>query len=404
MQHSILIFKMKAFCYNSSVYFADKAAEYFRNKGWDCEVYDASQEENAKLNAYAGRRSDAILDAYAGRHFDAILDFNSNLPKMVTDDGRYFPDAIDGPFYNYILDHPLYHHDMLEVQLRDYHVICPDNNHKLYIERWYKHIKSCHVLPVAGSGGGVGKNISTRPIEVLFTGTYTNPEHILSMIFKMPDERQAEMSELLKRQLKDINAPLEKVLYDFLEELKLAPEEVDLPLRMSLYFPIDAYMAALSRQKAVSTLAEAGIPLTLVGHGWEKLGNLAGKTNVTVRPPVDYVSQFDMMANSKLVLNVMPGFKAGIHDRVFSTMLNGAVALSDNSTMLESEFVDGEDIVIFSPGETDKIADRVEKLLRDNKRMEEMARRGQDKCIKAHTWTAHLEILEKIILTKENAS
>lgn len=41
----------------------------------------------------------------------------------------------------------------------------------------------------------------------------------------------------------------------------------------------------------------------------------------------------------------MPWFKQGAHDRVFNSMLNGAVCVTDTSGYLKDNFIDGENII-----------------------------------------------------------
>ncbi|MEI3201212.1 MAG: hypothetical protein V8S21_04415 [Lachnospira eligens] len=55
-----------------------------------------------------------------------------------------------------------------------------------------------------------------------------------------------------------------------------------------------------------------------------------------------------MISQAKISLNVMPWFKKGAHDRVFNTMLNGGVALTDTSLFYENTFADGENVLFYS--------------------------------------------------------
>ena len=380
----ILIFKMKNFCYASSFYFADRVAECFDNLGWDVEIFDLLRDGKGQLQKYCGQK------------FDAILDFNSQLPKLLTDDGEIFLNTIEGPFYNYILDHPLYHHEMLTQKVKNYHVICVDDNHRRYIERWYPNIQSAHVLPVAGSTADVILPMEQRPIDVLFTGTYTNPEDMYRLMLKMGGNRSDELQAMLERQMANQNLPLETVFEKFLSEIGRSAEEVDFPLRMWSYFPIDTYATASFRERVVKTIAEGGIRINIAGHGWDKCKELSGLSNVTFMGPVDFHRQFELMAQAKIVLNVMPGFKAGIHDRVFSAMCNGAVCLSDSSEMLAEEFEDGTDLITFSGDSLYELPELIKKWTGDVEGLNNIAIHGRNKCEKNHTWMAHCSLMKKI--------
>ena len=81
------------------------------------------------------------LEALCGQSFDAVIDYNSKLPGAVLDDGTPFLNHIQAPFYNYILDHPVYHHANLSVLLENYHVICIDDDHNKYISKCIRILK-----------------------------------------------------------------------------------------------------------------------------------------------------------------------------------------------------------------------------------------------------------------------
>lgn len=74
-----------------------------------------------------------------------------NCREQYWDDGTPFLNHIQAPFYNYILDHPVYPHANLSVLLENYHVICIDDDHNKYISKWYPHIKSVHTLSVGAA-------------------------------------------------------------------------------------------------------------------------------------------------------------------------------------------------------------------------------------------------------------
>ena len=170
----ILIFALKDVCYNSYLYFEDKLGEMLRTLGCDVTFFRAKNEPLAHLEKFC----DAT--------FDAMFEFNSDLPKIKMDDGSYFLDHIHAPFFDVLLDHPLYHHDMLKQQLMNFHVICLDENHKNYILQNYPHIKSVHVCSMTGEEILPAVPMEKRPVPVLFSGTYTPPAEVWNAIETCP--------------------------------------------------------------------------------------------------------------------------------------------------------------------------------------------------------------------------
>ena len=94
----------------------------------------------------------------------------------------------------------------------------------------------------------------------------------------------------------------------------------------------------------------------------------------------------------------MPWFKEGAHDRIFNSMLNGAVVLSDTSEYLEEEFKDGKDLIFYDLNELREyekgniavnelnMVKCVRKLLSDDSLIKEISDNAYARCISAHTW------------------
>lgn len=70
----------------------------------------------------------------------AILDFNSLLPRMVLDDGTPYVDRLAGPFFDYILDHPLFHYQGLSSGVKNLHAIVLDEAQQKYVEKYYEKV------------------------------------------------------------------------------------------------------------------------------------------------------------------------------------------------------------------------------------------------------------------------
>lgn len=52
--------------------------------------------------------------------YRAVFDFNSLLPRLAMDDGTPVIDLFDGPFYDYIVDHPLFHYNCLMTRAKTF--------------------------------------------------------------------------------------------------------------------------------------------------------------------------------------------------------------------------------------------------------------------------------------------
>ncbi len=382
----LLMFKVHTFCYNSPFFFIDKTAESFRNAGWEVEVFDGDSRDLQELDEYTGQR------------FDAILDFNSSLPRADTTEDEYYLDTIEGPFYNYILDHPMYHHDELNAELKNMHIICLDYDHAAYVTKWYPHIKSVHVLPLPGTKSPRDIPFSKRKYDLTFTGTYTDPDIIMSLIEDFGRELTAEMKSLTEIMIEDPDLTMEGAFENIIKGFGKDPVKDAGSFfagRMHAYFLVSTYVTAVYRKLVVEKAAQSGVPFTVIGHGWEKMKSLTKYANVTVRDPVDFDKTFDIMADSRAVLNVMPWFKNGCHDRIFSAMLNGAVSVTDESAWFSGRLDKGAEYIEYSLKKLDDIPGIIREAFDDRGEMAEIARKGMEKAMN-YTWKSNCEALISI--------
>ena len=97
----------------------------------------------------------------------------------------------------------------------------------------------------------------------------------------------------------------------------------------------------------------------------------------------------------------MPWFKDGAHDRIFNSMLNGAVCLSDGSRYLDEILHDGKDYRLYDLAHLEKLPDMVHDILSNRVKWEQMQKNAYTLASKKHTWadrarSIHQEILCKI--------
>lgn len=372
MKH-FLFFRLRNICYNSYNYFSGALAEALLNCSHTVSVFSGEKEP---LEA---------MERFVGQKFDAMVDFNSNLPKLKMEDGSYFLDQIDAPFYDIILDHPLYHHDMLKHKLKNFHVICLDENHKTYIENYYPHIVSVHVLPMTGEDIAPGETgLPKKNIGLLFSGSYTPPGEVAASIKDIPDFMGEITNNLIEKLKADPCITQEAALRTMLPDLDEIVEEL-FPLHMQACFLADSYIRAFRREEILTSLAKEKIPMTVCGNGWRK-SPLADFQNVSVIDDTDFKDTFSLFRQAKITLNIMPEFKAGTHDRIYSSMLNKSLCLTDPSSMVRHQFTEGKELVFYNVNQPDALCEKVKELLLNDASREEITENGYKKALAEHTW------------------
>ncbi len=297
-------------------------------------------------------------------------------------------------FCTYLVDHPCYHHLRLASDGYPYTLaLSPDYGHVEYIEKYYKNIWCEAFLPHGGCGA---KNIvpyEKRKTAVSFFGSYKPPEKILSA--GDGSRLSALFLDIAHTLILNPAMTLEDAVKDGFESIGLG-EESAFAKRMAAASEIDRYVRNFYRRKIIGAIADAGIEIDVYGNGWDGL-DILNKGNLKIHPALDYRQSLEVMADSKISLNIMPWFKRGSHERVFSSMLCGALALSDESTYLREECEDGKTIAFYSLKDLDALTGRIETLLSNEKMAAEIAANGYELASKKHTWAHRArEILDYI--------
>ena len=143
-------------------------------------------------------------------------------------------------------------------------------------------------------------------------------------------------------------------------------------------------------------LVDGGIKVAVFGGGWEEL-ECAHPENLILGKGVNSITCLKMISLAKMSLNVMPWFKDGAHDRIFNTLLNGALLITDSSIYLDEILRDGENCLLYDPENMEMLADRVKKLLDDPEKMKQIIHAGYELAANGHTWQDRADFLSEII-------
>ena len=178
----------------------------------------------------------------------------------------------------------------------------------------------------------------------------------------------------------------------------MSKEEFRLFMAKCVY--IERVVGSHFREKMVRAFAEAGINITIYGRNWEKCG-IDKYDNVEFKGFVSPEKVIELMGESKMVLNSMPWFKDGSHERIYNSMLNGAVPVTDGSRFLDETIPEGCAVMFgLSDSEIAEGVRKVKDLLNNPEKMEKMAERGREFAIKGETWEHRAEEIHKDLLTQ----
>lgn len=390
MDKNILIFISRILCYESNRFFVSEMERRLQDYGYEVEVCEIDLEDN---------EIESKLMSFVGRDFDAIIDFNSALPRLEMEDGERYLDQINAPFYNYIVDHPLYHHPVIKLDLKRSNVICIDRKHKEYITTHYSGINKVIFMPLGAMEALNVVPYEQRKINVLFSGSYQSSSEMMG---QMKEMKAGETIYLLIQELqKNTFQTQEAALKKILEQRGEVMSNNEFTNCLNSHYLAERYVRACFREKLIQTLLDHHIDITVYGSGWEDF-KCSNKEHLMIKNSVSFPVSLEIIADSKIVLNIMPWFKDGIHDRVLSAMVNGAVCVTDSSTYMKENFKDGEDLVYYSLDELDKLPKKIMELLDNPNQARRISECGYKVVKEKHMWKNRIEEnIEKIINKNE---
>ena len=385
----ILIFVTRQLCYNSGIYFAEKIGEALREYGCECEYCEIpeyaipsagteiAQPASMNSNKRIDQSAEELLERYINKKYDAILDFNSKLPRLIMDDDSYYLDNIDAPFYNFILDHPLYHHTTLSCKLNNYHVFSIDDNHCKYVRQYYPWIKDASQINL-GAEQVAESDISKKENNILFIGTYRNPDVYLQSILESRDEDKKVMISMIDTIIANDEIKIE-------DSINKEPKG----LMLNKYYLVEMYIRNFYRKKLIDTFVDNKFPIKVVGDWWDKYDK---SCKINLQKPVSFEQSLDMIAKSRIIADSSPFFKRGIHDRVYAGMANNTVVMTD-ANEYRNNILNGI-AEMYRLNDIDDICTKADKLLNDTAYYENMVYNAHKVYEDYYTWN---KVGERII-------
>lgn len=365
--------------YDSTKLFLTEMAEALKDKEFNVDILTAYDEED-----FVSKRKS--LDMH---NYHAIFTVNGMALEPGSTLGRVLLQN-NVLYCTMLMDHPYIHHRRLQNQYEHIFVMSPDMEHTDYLDRYYSNIRYTGFLPHAGCRAENIRPYSEREIPVSFMGSYSAPEMTMKQIKSYPPQMSAILQETIQLILSNPQYSVNQAVYILMHEKGAANEHTNFADICPEFHTVDTYIRRYYRDKVIRTIAEAGIPIDVYGDGWEQM-HFSGHTNLHIHPRIDFKDSLEITGNSKISLNIMPWFKAGSHDRVFSAMLCGSLCLTDSSIYLEQACTSRENILFYSLEQLETLPGIIEKTLADEKRAAVIARKGQALAEEKHTWANRAE-------------
>lgn len=347
---------------------------------------------------------------------------HENYPEIyIENENKLLVDVLDLYYINIVVDHPYHYHLHLSKRPKNYAQICIDKNHVKYMKRFFDEIDTLGFLPSGGTklSWEEDENQSEKRYDVVFTGTYMRPDCFDVFIERNGQEYADFYRKMLREVIEGNHVLLEEVVEKSLyEEI---PEMTFLELKETLghIMFLDYYIRFYRREWVIRTLVDAGIRVHCFGGGWEtfsceKPENLIYETesgeeislakalevSERMRQEKQYKSKYltsieclERIHAAKISLNILPGFEDGGHDRIYNTMLNEAVCVSDENQFLMKQLKDQKEIVFYKLFDEKSLIQGVQKVLLDEEYREKLKKDAYEMANNGHTWKKRVENL-----------
>lgn len=375
-------------------YFSRQLEPAFQKLGYRTFLFDQTLEEESaeKLYSFVGH-SDTILVTFNfdGIHYDAALFDNF---------GQVIWDKYNIPCVNIAVDHPFYYPSILAIQNENFYAVSIDRYHMQYMDKYYPKLHNSLFLPLGGTSltpSGNYKPLSERTYDIVFTGNFTPKETFLCHMNRLGEEYAAFYQEILDELINNPDLPDDYVMEKHLrcEFPEATNDEIKETISNMIF--IDTYVRFYYREKAVQLLADSGLKVHCIGHGWDKL-SLKHPENLTYEKNQYSHACLERMADARISLNVMPWFKDGAHDRVFNAMANGSICLTDHSKYLDEILTDNETVAFYDLKNMEELPLKAKALLENPSKMEEISKKGFEYAMKYHTWECRANTLHNTLL------
>ncbi len=375
-------------------YFSYQLKQGFEAIGYKTFLFDQRMEEESAEALYKfADPYDTILVTFNfdGIHYETSL-FGA--------DGISIWNKRKIPCVNIVVDHPFYYPELYDIIPDIFYNIYIDRYHGQYIRKFYSHIKCGPFLPLGGTSlypDGSFPDIDKRPYDIIFTGNYTPPEEFDQYIIRNGEEYADFYNDIIDDLIANPNQPDDAVIERHI--LKEIPDASYDQLRKTLpnMIFIDTYIRFYFRGEVVKSLIDNGIKVHCVGKGWNRLC-CRRPENLTYTSGVLSKGCLEALSQSKLSLNVMPWFKDGAHDRIFNSMLNGAICLTDHSKYLDEILIPNKNVVFYDLKQLEMLPFIVHSLLSNKEYMEHIQKDAFKYAIENHTWHNRAKALHNGLL------
>lgn len=320
---------------------------------------------------------------------DCTLCFNGILPT----NNQFLSDEVKIPHIACLIDPA---HQFLSLTKSPYTIIAADDEFDV---QFYKQsgFDNVFFFPHATRKVEVRPPNSPRSLDLVMLSSFIDFEMIRNTwktLYSKPIQRCLDLSQEII--LSDQKTPYPQALLQAMNDPEiqktLNPKKANF---IQLLFDLESYTKGKHRYDLVLSIKDAQVHIfgdSRYTRGWKDVipPNLK---NMIIHEPVPFENIGDVLKDSKILLHSCRSITHGGHERIFTAMSYGTIVMAGKNEFLEKNFEDGKNILFYD--NFFEVNAKVEALLPNTQKREEMAKNAFEKVQKEHTWEERAKTLLK---------
>ena len=359
--------------YGANVYFIEDLAKGFSILGYKVFIINAFGDIN-KVQKELGA---------AFQYGKPRLIFGINGDGQFNINGKSIYDLSGLTYASLFVDHPIYHAiRFAKIPQNNPTTFWVDKKHLDSLSSIFKIPGRFNFLPHGGSKGtNAHKRFKDRENNLMFAGSGNDPD----TIYHSWQDSDPFVKDFLTNAVDLIEGDEWLSVHETFEKLESIVEPLfslgnKAEIYSKLLISLESYVSAKKRFEILKGLDRQGIHVDIYGEGWE----FASFVNHSCKGPLPYSQLLDQIGNYKMFVNISFMFMHGAHERIFNSMLNGSLTLTNESSFVsEMNRTELNSINYLNPEE---LADKVDFYNENPKNQEEIAVNARDFALENHTW------------------
>jgi len=316
-----------------------------------------------------------IISFFLKNRVDLILSFNG---INFVDKSIY--EKLNIPLGIILVDHPFYHISRIKAYKGKTTFIC------MYDLEYLDCFEECidNDIPISwllhGGTEVQSESYVEKEYDIIIPASIGNYNYFEQKLLELQEGIVKEIAlNLYERGKTDYNHTLYTYFKEELNSMGISMQDLmnneDYLTAFSyIYILVDKALRTRNRYRTVKKLLDE--EFTIYHYGNLQNDELTKYSNFISNGPLDYINLIKEIKKSKLLLNDEPYFQNGSHERLFTSMLNKTLVLSNINNYCNNQYKDGESIVFYDMNNLDTLVDKIHYYLEnedDRKCIEEKA-------------------------------